>query len=47
MADKNIEKLKKMLELKNAGRIEVKSTIRTGGREIDLVRFKARFVAKM
>lgn len=36
-----------MLKKRGVGRIHISSAIRTGGREVDLVRFKARFVAKI
>jgi len=46
ISDKSKKHLFEMLERKRRGRVEVISFIRTGGRAIDQVKFKARFVVK-
>ena len=45
-SDKSKKHLFDMLEKRKIGRIEVESHIRTGGQEIDQVRFRARFVVR-
>lgn len=47
VGDKELKKFFTMLDKRGVGRINLTSAIRTGGREIDLVKFKARFVAKV